>query len=239
MMFKTTSVAALLLAGIMLSACGGGDGSSNTAPVLLSAPANVAGEGFVINGNPLNQSFARTGDALLNGIYAGILSFDLSGTGSVQQAVLTFHQIGSLGDPWLLGPLQVDHIDGGGTLDAADAISPALTADIASVGDQPSWTLDVTAFVLADRAAGRLTSTFRLRMNTPTDNDGGLDYMDVATSTNADPMMHPTLMVTHTLPYADIHDLTPTKLQERRDRAEAFEDLLWVLINTAEFRLRR
>lgn len=171
-------------------------------PVEDIAPVVAGGEGYVVGGvSPVTDApFMALGDNALDNPFVGVLCFDLTGIGSVEQATLTFHRGLGLGDPWSMGPLFMDHIDGGGSLDAADATDPALTEAIYELMDEPSWTLDVTAQVQADVAAGRSASSFRIRFDLTTNGDATQDIYRVIMSKHVASEQHPSLVISHFAP---------------------------------------
>jgi len=90
----------------------------------------------------------------------------------------------------------MDHVDGGGVLDVTDGVDGTLTPEIHTLADQPSWTVDVTAQVEADLAAGRTTSTFRVRFSVDTNNNGQEDGYRIGSSKNPFRATHPVLVIT-------------------------------------------
>lgn len=82
-------------------------------------------------------------------------------------------------------------------LEPAQAADLPLTAEAFTLGDEPSWTLDVTPYLAADREAGRTVSTFRFRFAVPSDGDGATDYGRIASSTFALETVRPVLSATH------------------------------------------
>jgi hypothetical protein len=82
------------------------------------------------------------------------------------------------GLPYALGNVLVDHVDIGAALDATDYAAVALLANVGTLSTDAVLTvkfLDVKAEVLADIAAARTTSDFRLRFPATTDGDGLID----------------------------------------------------------------
>ncbi len=99
---------------------------------------------------------------------------------SSQYPGLRMHQSAVIGAPYAtLGSVIVDHVDIGLTLDAADFGAAALQAGVgllssdATVGPK---SLDVTSQVLADIAAARPRSGFRLRFPVASDADAADDF---------------------------------------------------------------
>ena len=188
---------------LLTAACGGSSGSgSPTSLVALQAPVHQDGEGYVTAGFGANGGAPLTavGDNSLDQSFAGIFCFDLTGIGTVDSAVLRLHFAYEVGDPWSLGELRLDHIDGGGMLDLSDYDGGTLTADVFTLAKQDEYVLDVTDLVAADVAAGRSYSTFRLRFEVPTNSDAMSDFARFGSSQAADPADWPTLEVTHVAP---------------------------------------
>ncbi len=191
-----------LLLLLALTACGGSS-SPAIIPVTIevAAPAVPAGEGWLLDGvahpNAVNMVM---GDSSSDLPIIGMLTFDLTGIGAVQDAQLTIHQGVSTNAPFSLGPLLVDHIDGGGALDPADEAGGTLTAAAFALADEASWTLDVTPYLQADVAAGRATTSFRFRFANETNADGIEDEGRITASTNADVASRPTLIIQHFAP---------------------------------------
>lgn len=87
-------------------------------------------------------------------------------SGDIVSAVLRVRQTGVTGDPYSsLGPLTVDRVDFGIALLSGDYAPPILTPDLGTLSNDPAVgirELDVTAAVLAAKAAGSLTSDLLL-----------------------------------------------------------------------------
>lgn len=185
---------------VLACGCGGSSGSSVAAgvPVDVEVPVIGPGEGYIHGGNmSIGFSNLVIGDNATNETFVGIIAFDISGLGDVQDAELVLHQGPTTGMPWDLAPLFVDHIEGGGVIQLSQATDLPLTAEAFTLGDEASWTLDVTPYVAADRAAGRTVTTFRFRLAIPTDGDAASDYARIASSTHALETVRPLLSATH------------------------------------------
>lgn len=191
----------LLLSLVLAAACGsssGGSAAPSLPPLELRAPVIGAAEGTVEDGGGVfvvNPTL-NIGDSAADVRTVAIIAFDLTGITDVLQATLLLTRTANIGNALDFQPLNLDHIDGGGVLDATDLSNPALAAAIHVLPDQPNWTLDVTAQVAADLAAGRSESTFRLRFDGDTDGDGTLDHYRLASSKHITTANHPTLELT-------------------------------------------
>ncbi|MDF1702670.1 MAG: hypothetical protein P1V36_16090 [Planctomycetota bacterium] len=190
-----------LLAAALAAGCGsssGGGTGASLPPIGMRAPVIAGAEGTVEDGGGVfvvNPQL-HVGDSAANQRLVGVVAFDLTGVTQVLQAELTLHRTANIGNALDLQPLNLDHIDGGGVLDAADLTGAALTASVHVLTDQVSWTLDVTPQVAADLAAGRSESTFRLRLDGATDADGALDHYRIGSSKHVNMDVHPVLELT-------------------------------------------
>ncbi len=192
----------LMLALTLAAACGSSGGGGGTAaslpPLELRAPVIAGAEGTVEDGGGVfvvNPQL-HIGDSAADNRSVGIVAFDLTGITDVLQATLILRRTAIIGTPLVFQPLSLDHIDGGGVLDATDLTGPALAAAIHVLPDQLEWSLDVTPQVAADLAAGRSESTFRLRFDGDTDGDGAVDHYRIASSKHVTTAHHPTLELT-------------------------------------------
>jgi hypothetical protein len=88
-------------------------------------------------------------------------------SGDIASAVLRMRQTGVVGNPYAaLGFISVDRVDFGVALLSGDYDPPVLTPDVGTLSDDAALgilELDVTAAVLAAKAAGSLTSDLLLR----------------------------------------------------------------------------
>jgi hypothetical protein len=185
----------LLLLASLSAACGS---SSDPVPGTMTSRLPIGIEGGISNiVQPPGSALLNVGDNGVDASLVAIFGFDLTGLGPVTTAELRLTGGGMLGDPTALDPLVVDHIDAGGSLDFPDKTVPALVPAAFMLPNVPAWTLDVTALVNADIAAGRTHSSFRVRYDVPTDGDGVIDTTRIVTSSHADLTMHPVLEVTY------------------------------------------
>ena len=197
----------LLLLGLSLAGCGGGGGGPAAPlppppppaePVVVEVPAVPELEGTILGASVVQgASNVSVGDNAFDETVVAFLAFDLTGLGDVTDAVLHLEAGNSVGDPFALGDFVLDHVDAGATLDATDAAGGTLTPDILTFPSAPSWDLDVAAWVQADLLAGRTTSTFRVRLASPTDDDAANDFARIVASPHALEGARPRLTVTH------------------------------------------
>jgi hypothetical protein len=197
---------------LVLCGCGGGDGDDPLAVTidLLSDPAR---DGFVLNDGTANTAGSGPGvgdiDFLVNG-RAGreFFHFDLTPIppgATIVSAVLVANQANVVGTPYAThGVVLVDHVDFGAALDGGDFGAAALTAGLATLSSDAtagSKAAGVTSAVVADRAAARTTTQFRLRFSLlDTDVDGAADvalFTDGERSDSSPPGTEPTLRVTY------------------------------------------
>lgn len=196
-------LALLLLACMLVGACGSSGAShlESTAiplpPIEVFAPAMAVAEGTVNDdGGVFDMPPTLTiGDTATDHRSVGILAFDLTGVPAAVQAELTFHRAANLGDPMSLQPLALEHIEGSGLLSMNDLSSPPLGPTVHTLVDQASWSVDVSAQVAADLAAGRTVSTFRFAFEAATNGDGVADRYRIANSKHANALLQPTLVL--------------------------------------------
>lgn len=185
-----------------VAACGGSGGPDLQTLVVGGTKAR---EGVGGGGGATVSNTLILGDTPGNAARVAFLSFpltDLPAGADVATATLHVHHMGvTFGSPYPdLGVLVVDSVDLGAGVDASDATSPALItlpgtlSDAAAVGAR---SLDVTAAVLADLAALRTRSEFRLRFTLGTDDDGQQDTIQIAETGSVDPQPPPTLVITY------------------------------------------
>jgi hypothetical protein len=177
---------------LLFAGCGGMGGPEDGPPaasafVALTSSADV--DGYVTSAGDVSTGSVigiPLGDNSFNDVARGFLRFHLAGIpagSTVLSAVLRVHQGDVTGLPYAtLGSLRVDHLDLGAGLDAGDDAAAALTSNIGAISVDSGIELksiDVTAQVAADLAAGRTTSDYRLRFLFGTDFDGASDYVQV------------------------------------------------------------
>jgi hypothetical protein len=192
--------AAALLLG--LGACGGGGGSGGSSSTLSRSLASDPvldgvvysnGSVYTAGGTPdAGNSGAGDLDDVSSGRRArAFLSFERSSIpvgATIVGAFLHTYQGLVLGTPYANhGDVVADHVDYGTSLGAGDFALGLASPGNPVVSSDPSvgWRhVDVTAFVLADVAAGRPRTQIRLRFDGPeTDLDGDMDlaFFDDAT----------------------------------------------------------
>ena len=185
--------------------CGGSGGNDDVTLNLLSVGAV---DGVVTSGGDVETtSAANIGDSGLNVPIRGFYRFDLSGIpagATVVEATLITRQTGAgvFGTPYTdLGAMVVDHVNLGAALGPEDFASVAFTSAFAVISNNANLetkTAVVTDQVVADRAAARTTSDYRLRFATDTNSDNDGDFVQWATAEfDAGTGVFPTLRVVY------------------------------------------
>jgi hypothetical protein len=203
---------------LLVTGCG--TSASNTVTLELTGDTTLDGavrsNGTVLAG--VDKSNISTGD--IDGDEPGVgsrqfFSFILSaipvGAVAIESARLQVKQEDADGDPFPThGPVVVDHLVYGDTLDASDYSASALTAALGPFSTERSnglRNLDVTAQVKADLVAGRTRSQFRLRFSLlDSDNNGRTErvhFRDADNSEAATPP--PVLVVTYRVSTGSLH----------------------------------
>ncbi len=177
------SFAVVLVSALpLLSGCGGGGTGSVTFTIASTASVDgfVTNTAFVDTGTPIS---AGDTDGSFGNVARGFVQFDRSGIpagATVLSAVLRLHQSAVFGVPYAsLGNVVVDHVVIGLSLDAADFGASPLQADVGVLSSNAVVglkSLDVTAQVVADVAAARSSSDFRLRFPLGSDANALDDY---------------------------------------------------------------
>ena len=166
----------LALALLALSSCGG---SSGDKPILVLPASNLTQMGVWADGtlDPNNT----VGD-FVTGLARLLVRFDISGLppgAIIVEATLTIGQTAVMGDPFIdLSPsVQIDRVDIGMDIDAADYNSPPLQAIIGSLSPATpaleNKTANVTSAIQQD-----VNNNFQvsdLRIYFPSGNDGEFD----------------------------------------------------------------
>ena len=105
---------------------------------------------------------------------------------TLKRALLRIHVQSSAGDPSAIGPLAVHHADasGLGAFDAsylgAPSLGGAVNTGITDLTEIRTHTIDVTALIASDRAAGRVVSLLLLRTSTAASFNGSDDHAVLA-----------------------------------------------------------
>lgn len=216
--FRTSLIAAL--AALALCACGGGgggsgDGSGGTGGdnppggtpglVSLDLQADLVNTGFATSAAQFQGGGTlQVGDDPTNASFRGLVRFPIGqipAGATVTVASLRCSQTGVTQAPYAaLGVIVVDRVDLGPALDGADHGSVALTPNVGQLSGDATLAVkvvDVTAAVVADLAAARATSDFRLAFTTPTDGD---NQPDRATFSAIQPGEELVLRVTYSQP---------------------------------------
>jgi hypothetical protein len=176
-----------LLIAAATSGCGGGGGGGDGGNTIV-LPAQFDRTGFVSSITGAAQASVveghETGDGGSNDVIRGCVAINLAGVpagATVESAILRLSVSSLIGNPFPgLGTLNLDHVDLGPSLDAADFSGGTLTATIATIPPvaQNSFpTIDVTAAVQADLAAGRASSCFRLWFSAAPSPNGQADLV--------------------------------------------------------------
>ena len=175
--------ASLALAAGLLGGCGAGEAIFGPETFTLHAPSTL--DGYVTSaGTVLSNSTANgiaVGDNDADQGRRGFVRFNIAGLplgAEIESAELRMAQASITGLPYALGNVLVDHVDIGAGLDATDYAAVALLANVGTLSSDVVLTvkfLDVKAEILADIAAARTTSDFRLRFPITTDGDGLID----------------------------------------------------------------
>ncbi len=196
---------------LAVAGCGGSGGGHGTTIALLSDPAV---DGFATGGGGSSVGFVLVGDEVLNDGIRGLYRFSLAtlpAGASVSAATLKVNQFeSSTGTPYDaalgLGNLSVESVDIGLGLDVlldpddyATAAFSAVPGSLSSSAALGSKSINVTAAVQADLAAGRLNSDFRVRFTVETNGDGSEDQVKLTSgSDNGGTGVFPTLVITYT-----------------------------------------
>ena len=166
---------------LSVASCGGSGGGTGITTLEIASTGVI--DGFVRTDNLVFTagSGPDTGDLDCLTPNLGCRMFfhyDLSGIpagATIVSATFKPYQVVAVGNPFVsLGAVVVDHVDFGASLDAGDFNAPPLLPSFAVVSDSATVGhrfVDVTARVVADRAAARSYSEFRLR-HASTDSNG-------------------------------------------------------------------
>jgi hypothetical protein len=185
MLLRTLALPASLVLGAgLVGGCGAGEAIFGPETYTLHAPSTL--DGYVTSaGAVLTNSTANgiaVGDNDADQGRRGFVRFNIAGLplgAEIESAELRLAQAAVTGLPYVtLGTLRVDHVDIGAALDAVDYAAVALLANVGTLSTDATLTvkfLDVKAEILADIAAARTTSDFRLRFTTQDDGDGLFD----------------------------------------------------------------
>jgi hypothetical protein len=188
-----------------MTACGGSGGGS--VPVTLSLPSEAAIDGTLSNLGALSTTgtVLRVGDedfAVPGSTIVSFVSFDLAAIpaqAQVTDAVLRIRLNNMVGEPEVgHGDVQLDDVDIGASLDAADPTQVFASAVATLVDDDalPQF-VTLTDRVAAAVAAGRTRFQLRLRYQVPTDADGANDWANYISGNSSVPENVPLLTVTY------------------------------------------
>jgi hypothetical protein len=193
------SVLLPLLASPGLAGCG------HAGPTTVAIQSTAVLDGYVtatglVQAGDVGMS---AGDSASNDTARMFVSFPLDQVpagATVQRAMLEMRQIAVQGGPYAeLGPLVLDHVDYGASLDRGDYATGALSAAFAEFATNATLeakTRDVRRQVEADLASRRTRSDFRLRFVAATDGHADADYARFATaeSTSDQPVLRVTYL---------------------------------------------
>lgn len=204
----------ILICALGLTACGGsggGDGDSGPAVMNLVLPGDADLDGIVfVSGAAFSSTAPGAGDTSTDQLARGVFAFRLAGLpagAQIQQAVLRIAQSRVIGDPYgQWGPLVVDHLRVGPTLDGGDFTGNQITVAIgllSSNGALGYKELDVTQRVIADIASSRLHSAYLVRFASAQSSDNQGDE-DIALFGDTEDTLQvgtpPQLVIRYTLP---------------------------------------
>lgn len=171
-----------LVAGL-LGGCGAGAAIFGPEIQTLHAPSTL--DGYVTSAGFVSTNSTNgiaVGDNAADEGRRGFVRFNIAGLPAgveIVSAELRLAQAAVLGAPYAtLGTVRVDHVDLGVGLDAGDYAAAPLLSNFAVLSSDAVLTVkvvDVKARVLADIAAARTTSDYRLRFPTASDLDGVID----------------------------------------------------------------
>jgi hypothetical protein len=206
-------VVALGFGGVGLAACGGGGGGTAGSPggggpsfQTVDITADALNSGFTSGAGALTvTNVLNVGDDVANVDLRAHLSFVLSGVipanATIQLAALRCTQLGVGGNPYgELGTLDVDHVDQGPGLDPGDHLVAPLTANVGALSANATAetkVLVVTNQVIADLAALRPNSDFRLQFTVAPSADGNPDMAFLSGAGAGEELV---LRVTYTTP---------------------------------------
>jgi hypothetical protein len=208
----------LLLGLVAVPACGGAAGllvplideidfggdDDDDSVVIESDPAL---DGWVESdgsADAFSEPFTGDRDDVQPGVgHRQLYSFDLAEIPvgrTILSAELRIFQAVVVGNPYgELGDVVVDHVEYGPSLDGGDYAGGTLTPEVGTLSSDPTFgvkTLDVTAEVIADRAAARTRSEFRLRFGDfDSSDDGSADYAQFVDSEGSTFFDRPVLVV--------------------------------------------
>ena len=198
-----------LAVALSLTACGGGGGGNGSTSLRLETAFDRSGrlydDGTYVN-LPMSGNVVAPGDEASNRVERGLISIILAPIPSgatIDSATLNIQGYVAFGAPYAeFGSMVMDHIDVGPGLDAGD-FSGALTAAYRTVPDFTGTSgaptlvgLDVKSAIIADIAAGRLTSSFRFQFNLAPSIDAAFDIVFIDASP-AVPLTLPHVIVTY------------------------------------------
>ncbi len=205
-MHMRTTVVSLLLVTLACATvgCGGSGGGDDAETVVL--PGTKAREGTVNPNGATVSNALNFGDTSSNVPIRAVLSFSLAplpAGATVVSATLEIEQEDTgFGAPYTdLGNLLVDHVDLGAGVETTDFAGGTLSSGIAVISTSAGDGLraaDVTSAVLADLAAARGRSEFRLRFAVTTNNDGSQDSIRVFQTDNLEGRSDPVLILRFT-----------------------------------------
>ena len=179
-------------AALILTACGGGSLELVPSDQTIGIPANGNRSGYVKSDGDVYKTatsnlYIRVGDYFDNKFARGFLSFPISGIpagATILEANLYVTQQSVTNTPYaqLGGQILVDHVKLGAALSSGDFSTAGASTITNSIGiislddvlEQKG--LDVLPEVLADIAAARNNSEFRMRFPVGTNNDNGTDW---------------------------------------------------------------
>lgn len=208
-MTRFLALATFLTSTALLGGCGGGGGSGGgggggPVPITIDLALDPLNSGLTTNTGAVGPAVNYVpGDTGNNTEVRAQFTFQLGqipANATITLAQLRCTQLQVNGNPYgEIGTLDVDHIDQGIGLDAADHASAALTANVGALSSDATLGLKVlvvTAQVQADFGV-RPDSNFRLRFTTAPSVDGNPDSAVLGIVAPGDELA---LRVTYTVP---------------------------------------
>lgn len=190
---------ALLGSLLCLTACGGGSNPAGGVGTSFKIPASDMRYITTSGVNTGDLAAVSVGDDELDRRWVIVVQFDISRLNATEQVELFLHhqQFNTAGTPFTdLGAPVVDHIDGGTQIIDTQFGGFTLASGFWTLGNQPTYSINVSAQVQADKLAGRSTSTFRLRFDPPSDGQGDYDQLRFSTHLAPFEPNRPALIIT-------------------------------------------
>lgn len=190
---------ALVCSAVLVAACGGSSGQPGGVGTSFKITASDM-RYITTSGTSVDLlETVSVGDDELDRRWVIVVQFDISGLNVTEQVELFLHhqQFNTAGTPFSdLGPPVIDHIDGGLQIIDTHFGGFTLESGFWNLGNQPAYSINVSAQVQADKLAGRSTSTYRLRFDPPSDGNGDYDQLRFSTHLASFEPNRPALIIT-------------------------------------------